>query len=847
MHTVSARLQPTKSTGHLLKLFTEVSAIAVAIFLLSSCGLTFKLSTKVKVNDSLLESYLRVIKNLRLDANSELFAGAHDLGEGKNKVTVLVPGTNFEKLPLPEGVSTSIHLKNIDIDIHDDDEIDTAKSSGLFEVENVPNATVPIFVKTNLQYGALSIPLAIPISKVSWSKGGSVTVEPAITKIPVDTDGTGWSENDDRLPKGAKEVNSVCSSLTSLAANFAQHIGARLTDSIQKRDGLSALVALHNDRRSLLWKTITIERALFSIREKSELIVGASILHFPDENGPKSSLEMQHLKFDQNLDYDGAIHADLHLTNESKFVASDAATVCQSADIVLNSEFSRRGSELIVKMDKEAPNSISFNNCIQNIGLPAHTVTEIDEVKAKISGLLAKRDTEKHKSSLSTHIVVTLGAGMVNVSFRGGDFRSLLREPFTVQVQVDDSEDKKALTCDSDSGLKLKDVEIAYSKDADSANLQVLTLDTSTIHVKNSFNGMTISSEGVTFKALSAQMTNGKNSFLVKCDPTQSILTTTAPLNFDTTRDGSKQVPDFDLKFLSNHGLISSEKFNLTIKQLDGDLSYRPSTTTVVRAKMNLTAKGCPAEFEPILAANDIGLDCSELEFGMTNDGVAGKFKKVIISMPERQALALLKHYIPQRYEIPGGKMLVEKPPLHVWDIETRDGGWIDRISSSLKGRFMSDSTFYIQSWEPVVYLRTTCKYNHCRWFVCRVRNQNWDIDTSWNLNGSFKFNYLPGESLGKSEIEVKANYVNPVTFSVLKLEGMNNAVKIAIQALAATSFWLPIDDEVEKAIDTKKFPFIKGNKPESILNKFKVGNFSFGVQQNELQWTVDDLSFSIE
>ncbi|MBX9953243.1 MAG: hypothetical protein K2Y39_28975, partial [Candidatus Obscuribacterales bacterium] len=216
-------------------------------------------------------------------------------------------------------------------------------------------------------------------------------------------------------------------------------------------------------------------------------------------------------------------------------------------------------------------------------------------------------------------------------------------------------------------------------------------------------------------------------------------------------------------------------------------------------------------------------------------------------SMPERQALALLKHYIPQRYEIPGGKMLVEKPPLHVWDIETRDGGWIDRISSSLKGRFMSDSTFYIQSWEPVVYLRTTCKYNHCRWFVCRVRNQNWDIDTSWNLNGSFKFNYLPGESLGKSEIEVKANYVNPVTFSVLKLEGMNNAVKIAIQALAATSFWLPIDDEVEKAIDTKKFPFIKGNKPESILNKFKVGNFSFGVQQNELQWTVDDLSFSIE
>lgn len=310
---------------------------------------------------------------------------------------------------------------------------------------------------------------------------------------------------------------------------------------------------------------------------------------------------------------------------------------------------------------------------------------------------------------------------------------------------------------------------------------------------------------------------------------------------------GSKQgqIPNLDFEFESPQGFISTKKFKLTLTSLKGNLKYRRNDTIVIDGNMTLIAKGCPEELQPILSENDLEIDSENLKYQVTKDGINGSFPNTTISMSERKAFNLLKSHIPQTYQIPADKVLKDKL-LHVWDLKTRDGGYVDNIASTLKGSFSSDSKFHISDLAPSIYLKTKCKYKHCRWFKCDEREQLWDIDTSWHTGGTFQIDLLARESLAKSELQIKTLKITPTTFRVLRLEGMNNAIKAAIGILSAVSFWLPIDSSIQDGLGTKKFPLLKTENPESVLHKFKLGAFSFGLVNGQLQWKVENFSFSL-
>jgi len=824
---------------------TAFLTLILILTLVTGCGLSFNLNTTVNVSDSNLQDYLEAIERFQLNAKSELYSGAHRLGKGEDQCIVLVPGTDFKELPLPAGVTTSIHLIDVDVNIDDKDKIELAKSSGTFEVRNVPNVTVPIVIKANIKYKGVQIPLAIPISKVSWQKGGSVSVEPVLIKIPVDVKDTGWSENDDRLPKDPASVAKICSSIQNSAANFAQHIATRLTDSIQGREGVEALVSAHANRNNLLWKTIEIEKALFTFRENSELKVNESSIHFAKSENGKSILALEHLKFDNNYDFSGKFRTAINLGNKTKFLAADSMTVCDSGKIDVDLNITRKKNTISLQMSENDTNAISLRNCVQNIGNPAHTVTEIESIDASIRFLDIERNTKEHKSRVKTTIKITLKKGIIDIAFKNGELNSELREAFPVIVNVESNESAGSLSCESEAGLKLKDISISFVDKDKKAKIQISEFDTEKIFVNKTFNGMIFKTNDLSFRPVSVELTSNKNQNMLKFNPNTSWLRTKSALEFDTSKDSQAQIPDLDFEFESPHGYISSEKFKLTLSSLKGNLNFRPHETVVVNGIMSLVAKGCPEELQPSLSANDVEINCDNVSYQITKDGINGSFPSTVISMPERKAFHLLKSHIPQSFEIPADILLKDKL-LHVWDLKTRDGGYVDKISSSLKGSFGSDSKFHISDFGPVVYLKTKCKYKHCRWLKCHEREQLWDIDTAWHTGGTFKIDLLAGDSLATSELQIQAEKITSTTFDVLRLEGMNNAIKAAIKTLSAFSFWLPIDDALEKGIGTKKFPLLKNENPESVLHKFKLGGVSFSLVNGQLQWTINDLYFSL-
>lgn len=288
---------------------------------------------------------------------------------------------------------------------------------------------------------------------------------------------------------------------------------------------------------------------------------------------------------------------------------------------------------------------------------------------------------------------------------------------------------------------------------------------------------------------------------------------------------------------LAKQIVFSDSKGSFTFNSLTGTihLSLGSSTNVDTELKFSGSLNRFPKEMENAFANQNLGFNLDGVHIYASKTSLEGVVRGAKFNLPLKTTEGFLTSKLPDSIPIKGGDKIPDDFFPGIWNLRTRDGGSVEVLKNWTEIRITGDDAVFVKS-APVLKLRMNCRYNHCVWFKCHVRTQNWDIDAWIPFNADLKLKFFAGGNLADTACEITSKVEeNGILILPYHLHGMNDVNKTIILAGTILQRILPIDEKVAELMTrTTRVELFKTVKDKESLERFQFSSFGFRRPAND-------------